>query len=148
MEIKLRTYGTNSAYAVMRILTIANVVKRSIDDKKMRLIRDIAIAQELTQDDILRIVAEYEIDLAQVRDEGPFFNADRSLPQALVTCALDEIQGESMQLQVSQTMHGLLTISGSPKKEEVIFVENAVGYWGIGESWRNWLLNKPMPSAS
>ena len=144
----MRNYGTNSAYAVMRILTMANIVKRTMSDKQMRLLRDIAAAQQLTQDDVLRVVAEYEIDAAQSGESGPFFNADRSLPQALVHGALDEIQGESLQLQVSQIMHALLTLSGSPHKDEVLFVESAVGYWGIGESWRTWLINQPTPAAT
>lgn len=144
LENKMRTHSTHSACAGMRMLRMARVVQRSIDAKQMRLINDIAIAQ----DDILRIVEEYEIDLAKAGDSGPFFNADRSLHQALVTGALDEIEGESIQLQVSQTMHGLFRISGSPKKERVLFVENAVEYWGIGESWSNWLLNKPVEAVS
>ena len=58
----MRKYGTNSAYAVMRLLAMANIVKKEISENQMRLLSEIAIAQELSQDDILRIVAEYEID--------------------------------------------------------------------------------------
>jgi hypothetical protein len=144
----MQTYGTNSVYAVMRILTMANIVRRSIDETQMRDLHDIAKAQKLTQDDMLRVVAEYEIDVAKTGDSGPFFNGDRSLPQVLVHGALNEIEGEAIQLQVSKIMHHLLTLSGSPHKDEVLFVENAVGHWGIGDSWRNWLLQEPASMAS
>ncbi len=139
----MRKYGTNSAYAVMRILAMANIVKKEISDNQMRLLSEIAVAQDLSQDDILRIVAEYEIDVSQTKEETQFFNGDRSLPKNLMQAALDEIEGPEMQLQVSQVMHGLLSSGSQPQKEEVFFVEHAVGYWGIGEAWRNWLSSQP-----
>ena len=111
----MRKYGTNSAYAVMRLLTMANVVNREVSEKQMRLIRDIALAQELTQDDILRIVAEHEIDVAQTSNDGPFFNGDPMLPRKLVINALDEIEGAEIQLQISQVMHGLLISESAPR---------------------------------
>jgi len=147
-ENNMRKYGTNSAYAVIRLLTMVNIVKRELAETQIRLLSDIAIAQELTQDDILRIIAEYEIDVVKTGKDGPFFNGDPSLPQALVSTGLDEIQGQDLQLQVCQIMHGLLTVSGSPQKEEIFFVEHAVGYWGIGDIWRTWLLSQPSSNAS
>ncbi len=139
----MRKYGTNSAHAVMRLLTMANIVKKEISENQMRLLSEIAVAQELSQEDILRVVAEYEIDVSQVKDESQFFNGNPSLPKSLMQAALDEIEGSEMQLQVSQVMHGLLSLGGQTHKEEVFFVEHAVGYWGIGEAWRQWLLNQP-----
>lgn len=143
----MRKYGTNSAYAVMRLLAMANIVKKEISENQMRLLSEIAIAQELSQDDILRIVAEYEIDVSQTKEDEQFFNGNPSLPKNLMHVALDEIEGQDMQLQVTQVMHGLLTVGGSPKKEEVFFVEHAVGYWGIGEAWRSWLVSQPTQEA-
>ena len=143
----MRKYGTNSAYAVMRLLAMANIVKKEISENQMRLLSEIAIAQELSQDDILRIVAEYEIDVSQTKKGEQFFNGNPSLPKNLMHVALDEIEGQEMQLQVTQVMHGLLTVRDSPKKEEVFFVEHAVGYWGIGEAWRSWLVSQPTQEA-
>ena len=94
----MQTYGTNSVYAVMRILTMANIVRRSIGETQMRELHDIAKAQKLTQDDMLRVVAEYEIDVAKAGDSGPFFNGDRSLPQVLVHGALNEIEGDCVEM--------------------------------------------------
>ena len=139
----MRKYGTNSAYAVMRLLAMANLVKKEITDNQMRLLSEIAIAQDLSQDDILRIVAEYEIDVSQAKEDTQFFNGDPSLPKTLMHAALDEIEGADMQLQVSQVMHGLLSLGNQTQKEEVFFVEHAVGYWGIGEAWRSWLVSQP-----
>ncbi len=139
----MRKYGTNSAYAVMRLLAMANLVKKEITDNQMRLLSEIAIAQDLSQDDILRIVAEYEIDVSQAKEDTQFFNGDPSLPKSLMQAALDEIEGADMQLQVSQVMHGLLSLGNQTQKEEVFFVEHAVGYWGIGEAWRSWLVSQP-----
>lgn len=135
----MRTYGTNSAYAVIRILTMANVVNRDVSEQQIRMIRDMALAQNMTQDDLLRIVAEYEVDVAQNGKESACFNGDPMLPRSLVTHALDEIEGDSTQFQVCQMMHGLLVAGDGPQKNEVLFVEHAVGHWGIGPSWRNWL---------
>jgi hypothetical protein len=139
----LRKYGINSAHAVMRLLTMANIVTKEITQNQMRLLNDIALAQNLSQDDILRVVAEYEIDVSQAKDETQFFDGNPSLPQSVMRSALDEIEGSEMQLQVSQVMHGLLSVGGNTQKEEVFFVEHAVGYWGIGEAWRSWLSNQP-----
>ena len=139
----MRKYGINSAHAVMRLLAMANIVKKEINDNQMRLLNDIALAQDLSQDDILRVVAEYEIDVSQAKDETQFFNGNPSLPKSIMHSALDEIQGAEMQLQVSQVMHGLLCVGGDTQKEEVFFVEHAVGYWGIGDAWRTWLSNQP-----
>ena len=139
----MRKYGINSAHAVMRLLTMANIVTKEITQNQMRLLNDIALAQNLSQDDILRVVAEYEIDVSQAKDETQFFDGNPSLPQSVMRSALDEIEGSEMQLQVSQVMHGLLSVGGNTQKEEVFFVEHAVGYWGIGEAWRSWLSNQP-----
>ena len=139
----MRKYGINSAHAVMRLLTMANIVTKEITENQMRLLNDIALAQNLSQDDILRVVAEYEIDVSQVKDDTQFFNGNPSLPKSVMQSALDEIEGSEMQLQVSQVMHGLLSVGGNTQKEEVFFVEHAVGYWGIGEAWRSWLSNQP-----
>ena len=127
----------------MRILAMANIVNKTITDNQMRLLSEIAVAQELTQDDILRIVAEYEIDVSQAKEEKQFFNGNPSLPKSIMQAALDEIEGVEMQLQISQVMHGLISLGGSPNKEEIFFVEHAVGYWGIGEHWRKWLMSQP-----
>ena len=143
MESPLRKYGTNSAYAVMRLLAMANIVKKEITDNQMRLLSEMALAQEMSQDDILRIVAEYEIDVAQAPKDEQCFNGNPSLPRSILQAALDEIEGQQMQLQVTQVMHGLLSSGTGPEKEEVYFVEHAVGYWGIGEAWRAWLANQP-----
>jgi hypothetical protein len=122
---------------------MANIVTKEITQNQMRLLNDIALAQNLSQDDILRVVAEYEIDVSQAKDETQFFDGNPSLPQSVMRSALDEIEGSEMQLQVSQVMHGLLSVGGNTQKEEVFFVEHAVGYWGIGEAWRSWLSNQP-----
>ena len=122
---------------------MANIVTKEITENQMRLLNDIALAQNLSQDDILRVVAEYEIDVSQVKDDTQFFNGNPSLPKSVMQSALDEIEGSEMQLQVSQVMHGLLSVGGNTQKEEVFFVEHAVGYWGIGDAWRSWLTQQP-----
>ena len=109
----------------------------------MRLFNDIAVAQKLSQDDILKVVAEYEIDVSQAKEDTQYFNGNPSLPKSVLLSALDEIQGSEMQLQVSQVMHGLLSVESNTQKEEVFFVEHAVGYWGIGDAWRSWLTQQP-----
>ena len=139
----MRKYGTNSSHAVMRLLTMANIVKKEISENQMRLINDIAVAQKLSQDDILKVVAEYEIDVSQAKEDTQYFNGNPSLPKSVLLSALDEIQGSEMQLQVSQVMHGLLSVESNTQKEEVFFVEHAVGYWGIGDAWRSWLTQQP-----
>ena len=130
MEIPLRKYGTNSAYAVMRLLAMANIVKKkslttNASSSEMALLRKCLkmIFFELLQ---------YEIDVAQAPKDEQCFNEILHYQKHL-QAALDEIEGHKCNCRSPRLCMGYLSGTG-PEKEEVYFVEHAVGYWGIGEA--------------
>ena len=145
MEI-MKTYGTNSAGAVIRLLALANAVNRDVSSEQISLLAQLAAHKVMAKEDILRIVAEYERDLLVAQQtEKQFFIGDGLLPRGLVEGALKEIDGTEMQLQVVQLMFGLLMSGKGHAKNDVFFVENCVNFWGISGKWREWLRSLDEP---
>ena len=135
----MRTYGENSKGAVLRVLVMANIVDRKLDEAQLGRLRDLMQEQDMDLEAVLRVVSEYELDAAAARSAGSeFFNGDPMLPRGLVEHAFSEISG-MMTLQVAQMMHHLLTTDRVHTHEQVLFVEMAVGFWGLGPVWRAWL---------
>ena len=142
----MKTYGTNSSGAVIRLLALASAVKRDITEEQMNLLAQLAAHKGMEKEDILRVVAEYEADLIQAqKTESQFFIGDGLLPRSLVEGALNEIDGAEMQLQVAQLMLALLMSGNGHSKNEVLFVENCVQFWGISDKRLKWMKSLDQP---
>ncbi len=128
----------NSKAALLRLLTMGALLEERGGDRRLRALERVVLAQGLPLSAMLEAREEYDIALRDA-PPGPKFVGNPRLPRSLVTEALDLIQGERERLDVAHLLYDFFTADGPPSRDEVLFVETAVGYWGIGEQWRAWL---------
>jgi hypothetical protein len=135
----MRTYGENSKGALMRLIVLATAVEKRLGPRRMNTIAQVAAQQGIPIEMLTQAAKEYEADVAALAGKGPHFAGKRGLPQKLLESAFKEVSGKDQALQVAQTLFAVLTSDDAPTRDEVLFVETAVGTWGVGESWRSWL---------
>ncbi|MDP7039485.1 MAG: hypothetical protein QGI45_10030 [Myxococcota bacterium] len=134
-------FEKNTAEAVTRIYALALMVEGKVNEARLRWIQRRVENQGLSLHDVLRLVRDYEQCAMDMGKRTPrFFLSNERLPQFLVHACFNEIDGDVMRLRMAKELYGLLNTGGNATLKERLFLEAAVGYWGINNLWHRWLL--------